>query len=307
MSKQIRIESGKCRSAAIITLAMTLAFVHCVSAYAQAPPLATDIPPDALTKRVEPIYPPIAKAAHITGTVTLEFTITTTGDVADIKVRSGPAMLQQAAIDAVKQWKYRPLLLNDQPHAVRTTAVLNFGFDPSSSDDRKENEVNARVSPFMMKCVDLLNKNDPASLDACRQEVELEKDYPPGRRKMDRLASHDEYGLTLLGFAHDPKAALAQFEMEIDLIPGVLTEENAEYAWAYWHRGVARMQLGNYSGAEKDYTIAERSAALAEQKLPDMAEHYEKTRQKIIAMHIQMLEQLGRHPDAIVLQQQSKP
>lgn len=306
MQKNRRIGSKDGRFALALTLSMALPFTGGIAAQTQAPPFASDIPPNALIKRVEPVYPPIAKAAHITGTVALEFTITTTGDVADIKVRSGPAMLQQAAIDAVKQWKYRPMLLNGKPFAVRSSAVFNFGFDPASADDRKEQEVNERVSPFMMKCVDLLNRNDPGSLEACRQEVELEKEYPPKRREMDRLSSHDECGLALLGFAHAPKAALEQFEMEIDLIPGVLTEENAEYAWAYWHRGVARMQLGDYAGAEQDYAIAEKSAALAEKKLPDMAVRYEKTRQKIIAMHAQMLEQQGRHVDALKLQKQSQ-
>lgn len=303
MSIESTVASGSVRRTRI--LAVPVLFACLAGAFAQTtpPPLVTDIPADALIKRVEPIYPPIAQAAHITGMVNLEFTISTKGDVTDVKVLGGHPMLQQAAIDAVKQWKYRPILLNEKPFAVRNRAVFNFGFDPSSADDRKEQEVNARVSPLMIQCTNLLNTNNPGSVDACKKEVELEEQYPPGRRKMDRLSAHDEYGLALLGFAHKPKEALEQFEMEIGLIPGVLSEKNAEYAWAYWHRGVARMRLGDLARSEQDFTIAEASAFLAEKNLPDMAERYERTRQKIISMHVRLLENEGRTDDALKLRQ----
>jgi TonB family protein len=271
------------------------------------PPRVSDLPADSLVKRVEPLYPPIAKAAHITGQLSLEFTITLTGDIADIKVLSGPAMLQQASIDAVKQWKYHPILINGQPTAVRTVAILNFGFNPKSADDLKEQEVNIKVSPYMIKCVDLLNHNDPASLDACRQEVELEAQYTVGRRQMDRLSSHDEYGLALLGFAHQPKEALAQFELEIGLLPGVLTKTDAEFAWAYWHRGIALMYLGDFTRAEQDFSTAEESASLAIVHLPEMAENYRKTRAKIVTMHVQLLEQEGKHDEAQKLRTKQNP
>ena len=254
-----------------------------------APPRVMELPADALLKRVEPVYPPIAKAAHVTGQVSLEFTITAEGDVADIKAVSGPAMLQQASIDAVKQWKYRPFLINSRPSAVRTVAILNFGFDPKSADDLKEQEINGKVSPFMMKCVNLLNRNDPASVEACRLEVELEAQYPAGRRQMDRLSGHDEYGLALLGFAHQPKEALVQFQLEIGLIPGALTKTDAEFAWAYWHRGVALMRLGESERAEQDFSTAEESAELAIHHLPEMSQNYRRTVAKIVAMHIQLL------------------
>jgi protein TonB len=79
-----------------------------------------------LIQKTEPIYPPIAQAAQVTGTVVLEVTISTTGDVEDLKVVSGPAMLQAAAMDAVKNWRYRPYLLNNEPVEVETTVNVIF-------------------------------------------------------------------------------------------------------------------------------------------------------------------------------------
>lgn len=67
-----------------------------------------------------PEYPAIAKLQHVQGMVMLEGTISKTGDIADLQIISGPKILQQAAFDAVKTWKYKPYLLNGKPVEVRT-------------------------------------------------------------------------------------------------------------------------------------------------------------------------------------------
>jgi len=79
-----------------------------------------------LIQKVTPTYPPIAKAARVQGTVVLQATISKTGTIEDLHVVSGPAMLQQAAVDAVKQWRYRPYLLNNEPVEVETTVNVIF-------------------------------------------------------------------------------------------------------------------------------------------------------------------------------------
>jgi protein TonB len=73
-----------------------------------------------------PNYPPIAKAARVQGTVVLQATISKTGSIENLKVVSGPAMLQQAALDAVKNWRYRPYLLSNEPVEVDTTVNVIF-------------------------------------------------------------------------------------------------------------------------------------------------------------------------------------
>ena len=68
-----------------------------------------------IIRKTIPQYPPIAKAMGIQGTVVLQATISKSGTIEDLHVISGPAMLQQAALDAVKTWRYRPYLLNGNP------------------------------------------------------------------------------------------------------------------------------------------------------------------------------------------------
>jgi TonB family protein len=79
-----------------------------------------------IVSRVDPVYPPIAKAAGVSGAVVLHAVISKTGTVENLTVVSGPQMLMGAALDAVKQWTYKPYLLNGQPVEVDTTITVNF-------------------------------------------------------------------------------------------------------------------------------------------------------------------------------------
>jgi TonB family protein len=79
-----------------------------------------------LQQGAAPTYPPIAKAARISGTVVLHIFISEIGAVEDAQAISGPAMLQQSAIDAVKTWRYKPYSLNNTPAAVETTVSVVF-------------------------------------------------------------------------------------------------------------------------------------------------------------------------------------
>jgi len=79
-----------------------------------------------LVQKTTPVYPPIAKAARVSGTVVIQAMISKTGSIENLKVISGPAMLQSAAMDAVRTWRYRPYLLNNEPVEVETTVNVIF-------------------------------------------------------------------------------------------------------------------------------------------------------------------------------------
>ncbi|HYW41856.1 MAG TPA: TonB family protein [Bryobacteraceae bacterium] len=79
-----------------------------------------------LVKQVPPVYPPLAQQAGISGTVRLGIVVTKDGTIANITVQSGHPLLIPPAIEAVKQWVYRPTLLNGQPVEVQTTVDVTF-------------------------------------------------------------------------------------------------------------------------------------------------------------------------------------
>ena len=79
-----------------------------------------------LVKKVQPQYPPLARQARIQGTVMLQAEISKEGTIENLRLISGHPMLAPAAIEAVKQWRYRPYMLNGEPVAVETTVMVNF-------------------------------------------------------------------------------------------------------------------------------------------------------------------------------------
>jgi protein TonB len=79
-----------------------------------------------LLHRVQPIYPPIAHQAGIHGAVELRALISKAGTIENLVVVSGHPMLVRSAIEAVRQWRYRPYLLNNEPIEVETEITVNF-------------------------------------------------------------------------------------------------------------------------------------------------------------------------------------
>ena len=79
-----------------------------------------------LVRRVQPNYPPLARQARIQGTVVLHAVISKDGSIEGLTLVSGHPMLAPAAIEAVKQWKYKPYLLNGEPVEVDTEVFVNF-------------------------------------------------------------------------------------------------------------------------------------------------------------------------------------
>jgi TonB family protein len=73
-----------------------------------------------------PIYPALARQAHVEGRVTIEAVIDTTGKLTNMTVVSGAPLLQQAALDSLRTWKYQPGYLNENPIPTKTLITVNF-------------------------------------------------------------------------------------------------------------------------------------------------------------------------------------
>jgi protein TonB len=88
--------------------------------------VSTGVATGLCIKRVQPNYPPLAKAARIQGHVLLQAEISKEGTIQNLQLISGHPMLAPAAIEAVKQWRYKPYLLNGEPVAVETQVDVIF-------------------------------------------------------------------------------------------------------------------------------------------------------------------------------------
>ncbi len=122
----------------IVVCASTLALsihVDALAAGQQQPPTKTTGGPVAVSAeimqkqivhKIPPVYPEDAKKAQITGIVQLEAVIGKTGEVEHLEVLSGPKELQQPALDAVRQWIYKPFLLNGAAVEVKTPIKITY-------------------------------------------------------------------------------------------------------------------------------------------------------------------------------------
>jgi protein TonB len=79
-----------------------------------------------LIHKVLPIYPPLARSARIQGDVVLQAVISRQGAIENLRVLAGHPMLVPAAIEAVRQWRYRPYVLNSEPVEVETQVTVKF-------------------------------------------------------------------------------------------------------------------------------------------------------------------------------------
>jgi TonB family protein len=114
-------------------LALPLLWLTCcrTSVWSQdATQAPIQVPPDSvptlLLRKVAPVYPPLARQARIQGTVVLSIVISKEGEVRNTKLVSGHPMLAPAAIDAVKQWRYKPYISDDKPVEVETVVRVGF-------------------------------------------------------------------------------------------------------------------------------------------------------------------------------------
>ena len=85
-----------------------------------------DVQSGKLVNHVQPIYPPLAHQARISGTVKFHAIIAKDGSVQELQMLSGHPLLVQSALDAVRQWRYQPMLLNGEPVEAETEIVVNF-------------------------------------------------------------------------------------------------------------------------------------------------------------------------------------
>ncbi|HUI41759.1 MAG TPA: TonB family protein [Terriglobia bacterium] len=124
-----------------------------------------------LVNKVVPAYPPPAKMAHVEGTVILNAVIGRDGAVKDLKIVSGHPLLAQAAVDAVRRWRYQTTLLNGDPVEVETEIDVNFTLARS---DAAGTPANLTVDAERVKAEKAaLDAVDPATVADIRQMVDL--------------------------------------------------------------------------------------------------------------------------------------
>jgi TonB family protein len=214
-----------------------------------------------LTKKVNPTYPPLAKAARIQGVVRLDVVISKTGNVESVKVVSGHPMLVPSAVEAVKKWQYKPFLVDGQPVAAKTEIDVPFSLGISEADYKKEQEASNDYFKQEDKCRGQLKAKQYGDAESsCRTAAELVEKLPPERQN-ERRSAYALLGQSLL-YQKKFSDALIPYQQELTIAQASLRPYEAELGYAYHDMGLALFATGDLQQSRSDY---ERAVNILEQ------------------------------------------
>jgi TonB family protein len=257
-----------------------------------------------LVQMTEPVYPPIARAARIQGDVVIEIVIDTDGEVVSEKFLSGPLMLEQAALDAVKKWRFNPFQANGT--ATRTTAKLTIPFlidKPGEGQSLEQEKAAQALFPLEDKCRSALRaQNIQEALDYCKQALDMS--FKAGdvttSDQLGRMNSHQLYGHALLDGGR-LREALEQENLAIEESKKCLPDTAQEYAMPFFWRALVEESVDQGELALADFKIAEETHRRAIIHLPEMKERYSNTLATILRYHAKLLEVMGKSDEAAKL------
>ncbi len=207
------------------------------------------IAPEILTK-AEVVYPPIAKAAHVSGTVVLQITINTAGNVTNVKTVSGPPMLVGAAQDSVRKWTYKSVPAT-QTFPVSVDFTLPAPHNPNDEKIAKE-----YFSAFDACRTALRDASNPdASAAACAHTGEIASTFSDQERFIERRSAY-VYAAGALLRNKKSSEALDYANKAVAVIKQGHDDGSGSNA-AYSIRAQAEASQGDLAAADADLTIAE--------------------------------------------------
>jgi TonB family protein len=291
-----------------IVQALSIVLLFPVLAASQKTPAPRPVDADTARKHFmshpDPVYPPIAKAARVQGTVEINVVIGNDGKIKEEHVLSGPAMLQQTALDAVLHWTFKPFRFNGAPVPVSATFDIPFQIDKPGEGPTKEQQEAAQAwFPTSDKCRNALKVNSSEdAMTFCKQALDL-------ALKAGDTNSSDQLGLMLSRQYYGHAQILAgrfseAIASENDAIAEAkkcLTETDQEYAMPFFWRAMAEANLGQADAVFSDLTMAEETHRRAIAHLPDMKRMYSQTLASILRQHAVFLDQMGRSEEAAKL------
>jgi TonB family protein len=274
-----------------------------------------------------PVYPPIAKAARVQGTVVFDLQIGTTGQIESMKVVSGPPMLQQAAIDCLKQWTFRPFEKAGSPVKAHGQYSIIFVLSDSTNttighgppvpqqgqiqtvEVKSENAasgpntaLNDRFDAVDSACKNgILSKqfNDD-TVSKCQLAATLADELPIDGNYVAKRSAY-VYAASAYADIGDFKGALPWAAKAVEVVKLGHDGDSGSSA-AYEDKGVIEANMGDLAAADQDLTVAEdyerKGIANAEKDSPGINENFKRILERDLRFHAKVLQGLNRPDEA---------
>lgn len=272
-----------------ICIAM-LPLVLAIAVEAQTAQPKTVTPAEAeshIVQRTAPTAPPLAKMANVSGTVKLHVVISPEGDVSSVSMAGGHPMLAQAAIDAVKTWKYKPFVQDGAAIAVATDVGVDFA--PALSPKQELTRNKFLKADF--ECRNLLNGQETDVESACREAVKISDELPKDF-VLQRTTSRSLLANYLFKQGRVSQA-VPFYEQVLTLDKGRLEPNDVDLASDYENLGRAYVKMGELAKADPLYATAVSTFAAAIENLPSMKENYTQRLKRALNEYAQLKEAQG--------------
>ncbi len=277
-----------------------------------------------------PFYPPIAKAAGVQGTVVLDVHVSSSGKVESVNVVSGPAMLQQAAVDAVMKRTYKPFEKDGTPVSARGLVSIIYTLGggtapkdaPTANSDTTTNSPKTitltvaaedandggddKIASEFFKVWNLCTRGVLAhsktseTASTCTRAADIADQFPQNARYIERRSSA-VYAATALANIGNFKDALPYASRAVE-VTTLGHDDDSGTSAAYSVRGTIEGYLGDFTSADRDLTVSEdhqrRAIASMEKDAPTIAAGGRTALARDLRFHAQVLHQLNRPEDA---------
>lgn len=254
----------------------------------------------------DPVYPAIARAAQVQGSVVIQILVDETGHIASKKLISGPPMLLAAALDAVKQWQFAPFTENGHPVPAITTLTIPFVL-PSSGHTPEQDAAAQAYFPLFDQCQSALQAQHGAlAVQVCREALNsaLKTGEITSSDNLSALDAYERYGAALLMTGRLDEA-LAAKNQAIAVAKKCLTDSDEEFAWPFFWRSAVEARMGQVNAASADLTTTEQTIQRALAHLPDAKTIYTRDLARVLTDHAALLDSMGESDQAAKLRSEA--
>jgi TonB family protein len=273
-----------------------LSLLACSLVRAQAPVrLDSSMTPPHVLNHPQADFPPIAYAARAYGTVVIEVTIDQAGHVSSVRVVSGPPMLQQAALDAVRRYTFAPAMLHGKPLAVKMDIKIDF----TVNSQPHVAEGWGKFQQALKKCQEQMKKPGTPSnqVDACGHAAQLADTLPDDAPTFQPITAYVQYATALI---RDGNAADAVPVGNKAIAMSKLPETLLTLCPSYEVTGEASALAGNLPAADQYLAQAEECES-RELQLPTtlpLKQHDSQVMKALLQFHAKVLAAMGNHTAA---------
>jgi TonB family protein len=235
------------------------------------------------------------------GTVIVEVQVGPDGKIAATKVVSGPAMLQQSALDCVGKWSLKPFEKDGTPFAAvgKTSIVFSLGKDDPTAQEEKLAD---QYFPLSNEChaKSRANGHWEDAAQACKNAAQVAEQFPEDRRFIEKRSAYVYAGWALM-MSGDLKAARRYADLAVDVVK-LGHDDNSGTNAAYSVKGTVEGRMGQFAAADQDLSTAEEFQRKAIQWAKDEKfEHLDSYNAALIQdlrIHAQLLQAMGRADEA---------